>query len=103
MIFLTRGEKACPIMWKSKKIPRVCDSTNTAETLTPDKTTDDAIYFARIIREIYMGEKSHKQFPVEMYTDSKPLFESIYTRTQIKRDNFEKEAFSLTLNISNSS
>ena len=38
-----------------------------------------------------------------MYTDSKPLFESIYTRTQIKRDDFEMEAFSLTLNISNSS
>ena len=51
MLFLTSGQKACPIMWKSKKIPRVCDSMKTAETFSADKTTDNAIYFARIIRE----------------------------------------------------
>ena len=40
-----------------KKIPRVCDSTKTEETLAADKTMDNAMYFARIIREIYIGEK----------------------------------------------
>ena len=42
----TNREKACPIMWKNIKIPRVCNSTKTAETLAADKTTDDTIYFA---------------------------------------------------------
>ena len=59
--------------------------TKTAETLVANKTMDDAIYFARIIREIYTGEKSHKQIPVEMYTNSKPLFESIYSTKQVDR------------------
>ena len=85
LLFLTDGERAAPILWKSKKIPRVCDSTKTAETLAADKTLDDAIYLARIVREIYTGQKSMKQIPVEMYTDSKPLFESIYSTKQVDR------------------
>ena len=43
-----------------KKIPRVCDSTKTAETLAADKNTDDAIYFARIIWEIYIGDLDYR-------------------------------------------
>ena len=57
----------------------------TAETFAADKTTDNAIYFARIIREIYTGEKSHDRILVEMYTNSKPLFESIYSTKQVDR------------------
>ena len=85
LLFLTNGEEASPILWKSKKIPRVCDSTKTAETLAADKTLDDAIYCARLVREIYTGEKTMKQIPVEMFTDSKPLFESIYSTKQVDR------------------
>ena len=47
ILFVTSGERTCPIMWKSKKIPRVCNSKKT-----------------------------------QMYTDSKPLFESIYSTKQ---------------------
>ena len=85
ILFLTNGEKSCPIMWKAKKIPRVADSTKTAETLAADKTLDDAIFYARMIREIYTGEKSFKQIPVEMFTDSKPLHESLYSTKQVDR------------------
>ena len=85
ILFLTNGDKASPIMWKSKKIPRVADSTKTAETLAADKTLDDAIFFARMVHEIYTGKKSFKQIPVEMFTDSKPLHESIYSTKQVDR------------------
>ena len=30
ILFVTSGERTCPIMWKSKKIPRVCNSKKTA-------------------------------------------------------------------------
>ena len=85
ILFLTNGDKSCPIMWKAKKIPRVADSTKTAETLAADKTLDDAIFYARMVREIYTGEKSFKQIPVEMFTDSKPLHESLYSTKQVDR------------------
>ena len=86
ILFLTNGKKASPIMWKSKKIARVCDSTKTAETLAMDKVTDDAIYMARMIQEIYTGKNSTTdQLPVTLFTDSKPLFESIYSTKQIDR------------------
>ena len=85
VIFLTNGERASPLLWKSKKIARVCDSTKTAETLAMDKTCDDAIYLSRMIREIYTGQKSLKGIPVEMFTDSKPLFESLNSTKQVDR------------------
>ena len=85
ILFLTNGKKASPILWKSRKISRVCDSTKTAETLAADKATDDAIYLARMIHEIYTGNKSMKQIPVEVFTDSKPLYESIHSTKQVER------------------
>ena len=41
--------------------------------------TDDAVYLARMIQEIYTGKRSLKQIPVTLYTDSQPLVESIYS------------------------
>ena len=38
-----------------------------------------------MVREIYTGEKSFKQIPVEMFTDSKPLHESLYSTKQVDR------------------
>ena len=73
------------MLWKAKKIARVCDSTKTAETLSMDKCCDDAIYMARMIQEIYSGKPSLKQIPVVLFTDSKPLFESIYSTKQVDR------------------
>ena len=38
-----------------------------------------------MVQEIYTGKKSFKQIPVEMFTDSKPLHESIYSTKQVDR------------------
>ena len=85
VIFLSDGVNASPLEWKSKKIPQVCESTKTAETRAADKATDDAIYFARLIKEIYTGVKSLDQIPVIIYTDSKPTIESIHSTRQVDR------------------
>ena len=85
VLFLSDGEKASPLEWKSKKIPQVCESTKTAETRAADKATDDSVYFARMIREIYTGKKSLEQIPVVVYTDSKPTLESINSTKQVER------------------
>ena len=61
------------------KIPRVCDSTKTTEILAMNKVTDNAIYMARMIQEIYTGKNS----TTDQLPDSEPLFESIYSTKQI--------------------
>ena len=63
------------------KIPRVCDSTKTTEILAMNKVTDNAIYMARMIQEIYTGKNS----TTDQLPDSEPLFESIYSTKQIDR------------------
>ena len=85
VIFLSNGRRASPLLWKSRKIPQVCDSTKTAETRAADKLIDDSVFLARMIREIYTGEKSQKQLPVILYSDSEPLLESIHSTKQVER------------------
>ena len=85
ILFLTNGKKASPILWKSKKISRVADSTKSAETLAMDKACDDAIFLAWIVHQIYTGRKTLEQIPVHMFTDSKPLHDSIYSTKQVDR------------------
>ena len=43
ILFLTNGRKASQILWKSKKISRVADSTKSAETLAMDKASIKSI------------------------------------------------------------
>ena len=85
ILFLTNGKKASPILWKSKKISRVADSTKSAETLAMDKATDDAIFMARMVHQIYTGRKTLEQIPVKIFTDSQPLHDSIYSTKQVER------------------
>ena len=85
VILLSNGRKASPLLWKSRKIPQVCDSTKTAETRAADKLIDDSIYLARMLNEIYSGEKSMKQIPVVIYSDSEPLIESIHSTKPVER------------------
>ena len=85
ILFLTNGKKASPILWKSKKISRVAESTKSAETLAMDKATDDAIFIARMVHQIYTGRKTMEQIPVYMFTDSRPLHDSIYSTKQVER------------------
>ena len=54
-----------------------------------DKVIDDAIYFARLVKEIYTGTKSLDQIPVVTYTDSKGTMDSIHSVGQAENKNIQ--------------
>ena len=81
--------RASPIMWKSKQIERVCQSSKDAETLAMLKMTDEITYISMQIETILYGEYQ-KRIPVKIYTDSEPLLESIASSKQIDRKNLRR-------------
>ena len=84
LIVLANEKGECnPILWKSKTIQQVCKSVKTAETRSLERGLEDAIYLARMIREIYTGEVTEKQIPVEVKIDSKTLYDSLYSTKQV--------------------
>ena len=71
--------------WKTKKIGRVCRSVKSAETRALEEALDDGVNIARLIAEVYTGEvnlKAPNQIPVEAFTDSKSLWESLHNTRQ---------------------
>ena len=71
--------------WKTKKISRICRSVKAAETRSLEDGLDEAIHFARMVREIYDGKvnlKNPKQIEVEGLTDNKGLWENINNTRQ---------------------
>ena len=44
---------------------------------------EDAIYLARMIKEIYTGKVSESQIPVEFKIDSKTLLDSLHSSKQV--------------------
>ena len=50
---------------------------------------DDAIYFVRLVEEIYTGTKSLDQVPFVTYTDSKGTMDSIHSVGQAKNKNIQ--------------
>ena len=73
------------VSWKTKKIGRVCRSVKSAETRALEEAIDDAVNIARLVTEVYTGKvnlKDPAQIPVEGYTDSKSLWESLHNTRQ---------------------
>ena len=71
--------------WKTKKIGRVCRSVKSAETRALEEAIDDVVNIARLVDEIYTGKinlKEPGQIPVEAFTDSKSLWESLHNTRQ---------------------
>jgi hypothetical protein len=76
------NHKVSPLFWKSKQIDRVCHSTKSAETRSMLNLTDTATFTASQMKQMLFGEEGAK-IPVKLYTDSKPLLESISSTHQI--------------------
>ena len=70
--------------------PQVNESTKTAETRAADQASDESIYFAIMIKEIYTGFNSLNQIPVVIYPDSKSTLDSINSTRQVERKNYLK-------------
>ena len=72
-----------PLIWKSKTIQQVCKSVKTAETRSLERGLEDSIYLARMYQEIYTGQVSEAQFPVDVKIDTKTLLDSLHSTKQI--------------------
>ena len=60
--------------WKTKKISRIYRSVKGAETRTLENGLDEAVHYARMIKEIYDGRvnlKDPKQIKIEAVTEFK--------------------------------
>ena len=71
--------------WKTKRISRICRSVKGAETRALENGLDEAVHYARMIREIYDGGvdlKNPKQIKVEAVTDNKGLWENLNNTRQ---------------------
>ena len=76
--------KLSPLGWKSKTIPQVCKSAKAAETRALDMCCDDAIFVARIVNEVYTGQKGNKQIDLTVKCDNKGVKESLESTHQIE-------------------
>ena len=60
-------------------------SVKSAETRALEEAIDDAVNIARVVAEVYGGKvnlKNPAQIPIEAFTDSKSLWESIHNTRQ---------------------
>ena len=108
---LVGDDGKCSLLnWQSKRIKRVVRSTLTTETLALSDAVDDGIYISEIVSELlFNGTKS---LPIEMYTNSKSLFDAIKSKKNVLekrlridiamlREMFERKIITNIHNISN--
>ena len=77
---------AVPIFWKSKTITKVCHSAKAAETRNLSKLVDDSVFLATQMGQLIFGKSIAEsvKLPVRLFTDSKPLLESISRTKQVE-------------------
>ena len=76
------SNKVNPILWKSKQLLQVCHSAKDAETRNVMNLVEDGLYMAHQLSMLLFGSKDLK-IPVKVYTDSKPLLDSISSTKQV--------------------
>ena len=77
IIFLSSQDEQnlSPLTWKAKTIPQVCKSAKSAETRAVDLSSDDGIFLAMSISEIYTRKKGKDQLPMVVKCDSQSLIQ----------------------------
>ena len=83
MLGNTKDKKVVPISWRAKTIKRVCHSAKAAETRSMVAILDDSQFYAGQIEQLLYG-KGDKKLPIKLFTDSKPLLESISSTHQVE-------------------
>jgi hypothetical protein len=86
MLASVKSNSIVPLYWKSKVITKVSTSMKDAETHDLFKNVADAAFAAMNIETLLFGDYE-KKMKVEVYTDKKPLLESIAS-TKIVENKF---------------
>jgi hypothetical protein len=73
-----------PLYWKSKTLKTVCTSAKAAETRSMSQLLDDVQFFALQLKQLLFGRDETKQVPIKIFSDSKPLLESIGSIHQVE-------------------
>jgi hypothetical protein len=72
-----------PLFWKSKIIKKVCHSAKDLGTRSMVKLMDNVQFCAIQLEQLMFG-KYEKKIPIKLYTDSKPMLESIGSTHQVE-------------------
>ena len=78
------SDRASPLYWKSKQIQKVCHSAKEAETRNVMTLVDTSVYLAEQLATLLFGDVRYK-IPLRVYTDSKPLLDSIASTKQVEQ------------------
>ena len=103
------GATQNPIIWKSIKIDRVCQSALGAEALGFIKAVDHAIFIQQTLQ---MMLNTTEKIPIEGFTDNKGLYEILHKTKDPEekklicsiaplRDNMERGEISINCNQNN--
>ena len=76
--------RVSPLYWKSKQIKNVCHSAKEAETRNIMKNVDVSVYLSEQLSVLLFGDSGYR-IPVRVYTDSKPLLDSIASTKQVEQ------------------
>ena len=84
MLGVKNSSRVNPLYWKSKQIQNVCHSAKEAETRNIMKVVDTAVYLSEQLAVLLFGTQQQR-IPVLVYTDSKPLLDSIASSKQVEQ------------------
>ena len=76
------NDNVSPLFWKSKQIQKVCHSAKDAETRNVMAMVDTSLYLKQQLSMLLFGKSEH-EIPLYVYTDSRPLLDSIASTKQV--------------------
>ena len=90
----TKNMAASPMYWKSGVIRKVCLSPKAAETRSLMRLVDDSLCLARQLERML-----NTKIETRMFTDSRPLLESIGSSGQIEEKSLRQSVAALKQNL----
>ena len=83
MLGSRKSQCAVPLYWKSKTIRKTCKSTKDAETRGMSKNVMNATFSSRMVETLLFGDCAGR-IPVKVFSDSKPLLETLGSTKKIE-------------------
>ena len=83
MLGSKKTRTAVPLFWKSKTIQKTCKSTKDAETRGMSRNVMNATFSSRMVKTLLFGDHAG-QIPVKVFSDSKPLLETLGSTKRIE-------------------